>query len=296
MATDRILLQGVSAHGHHGVLDFEKREGQMFIVDVAMAVDLSKPGRSDDLTQTVNYAEVAAAVVARITGPSFDLIERLAEVIADDVLAHELVESVEVVVHKPEAPVGYPFTDVQVQITRPNEPRAVIALGANLGDRGESLSVAVDELRELPGFTVMSVSPLFETDPVGGPDQPPYLNAVVVGRTSLPPHHLLEALHSIEAAHGRTREIRWGARTLDLDLVQYGRPGGPDEVISHDETLLLPHPRAAERAFVLVPWEAADQQARLRVGEGEGGIRPVSELLGGLDRSGVRPGPEWSGR
>lgn len=293
MAADRIVIEGVSAHGRHGVLDFEKREGQTFVVDVAMEVDLSQAGRSDDLSHTVNYAEVAAAVVARITGPPFDLIERLAEVIADDVLANELIESVEVVVHKPEAPVGYPFTDVQVRITRPNAPHAVIALGANLGDRGESLALAVDQLRELPGFTVLSVSPIFETDPVGGPEQPPYLNAVVVGRTTMPAGPLLSALHSIEAAHGRTREVRWGARTLDLDLIQYGRPGGRHEVVSDDESLVLPHPRAQERAFVLVPWQAADQEARLRVGEGEGGIRPVSELLRGLDRSGVRPGPEW---
>lgn len=293
MAADRIVIEGVSAHGRHGVLDFEKREGQTFVVDVAMEVDLSQAGRSDDLSHTVNYAEVAAAVVARITGPPFDLIERLAEVIADDVLANDLIESVEVVVHKPEAPVGYPFTDVQVRITRPNAPHAVIALGANLGDRGESLALAVDQLRELPGFTVLSVSPIFETDPVGGPEQPPYLNAVVVGRTTMPAGPLLSALHSIEAAHGRTREVRWGARTLDLDLIQYGRPGGRHEVVSDDESLVLPHPRAQERAFVLVPWQAADQEARLRVGEGEGGIRPVSELLRGLDRSGVRPGPEW---
>lgn len=293
MAADRIVIEGVSAHGRHGVLDFEKREGQTFVVDVAMEVDLSQAGRSDDLSHTVNYAEVAAAVVARITGPPFDLIERLAEVIADDVLANELIESVEVVVHKPEAPVGYPFTDVQVRITRPNAPHAVIALGANLGDRGESLALAVDQLRELPGFTVLSVSPIFETDPVGGPEQPPYLNAVVVGRTTMPAGPLLSALHSIEAAHGRTREVRWGARALDLDLIQYGRPGGRHEVVSDDESLVLPHPRAQERAFVLVPWQAADQEARLRVGEGEGGIRPVSELLRGLDRSGVRPGPEW---
>lgn len=290
---DRIVLEGVSAFGRHGVLDVEKREGQTFVVDVTMELDLSRAGLSDDLSQTVDYAEVAAAIVARITGPSFDLIERLAEVIADDVLAHPLVDTVHVVVHKPEAPVGFPFTDVQVQISRPSEPRVVIALGANLGDRGESLAVAVDELRELPGFTVLSVSPLFETDPVGGPEQPPYLNAVVVGRTSLRPNDLLAALHAIEAAHGRTREVRWGARTLDLDLIQYGWPGAPDEVTSDDDRLLLPHPRAAERAFVLVPWEAADERACLRVGEGEGGIRPVSELLRGLDRSGVRPGPKW---
>lgn len=296
MATDRIVLEGVTAHGNHGVLELEKREGQTFIVDVTMEVDLSAAGRSDDLSETVNYAEVAAGVVARIAGPSFDLIERLAELIADDVLRNERVESVEVVVHKPEAPVGFPFTDVQVRITRSNAPHAVIALGANLGDRGESLTVAVDELRELPGFTVLSVSPIFETDPVGGPEQPPYLNAVVVGRSSMPPRQLLEALHSIESAHGRTREIRWGARTLDLDLIQFGRPGSRHEVTSDEESLLLPHPRAAERAFVLVPWEVADQHATLRVGEGADGIRPVSEVLSGLDRSGVRPGPEWGSR
>ena len=115
---DRIVLQGVSARGHHGVLAFEKRDGQTFVVDVTMTCDLERAGRTDDLAATVNYAEVAADVVARITGPSFDLIERLAEVIADDVLRHDLVDVVEVVVHKPEAPVGQPFTDVQVRLER----------------------------------------------------------------------------------------------------------------------------------------------------------------------------------
>lgn len=291
--TDRIVLQGVSARGTHGVLDVEKRDGQTFVVDVAMMVDLAAAGRSDDLAQTVNYAEVADAVVARITGPSFDLIERLAEVIADDVLTYDRVDAVEVVVHKPEAPVGHPFTDVQVRVGRVNAPQVVIALGSNLGDRGQTLAAAVDELRSKAGITVTAVSPIVETDPVGGPDQPPYLNAVVIGRSDLPPRHLLDTLHSIEASHGRTREIRWGARTLDLDLIAYGAPGSRHEVISDDPQLTLPHPRAGERAFVLAPWEAADARARLRVGAGDGGIRPVSDLLRGLDRSGVRPGPEW---
>ncbi len=292
--TDQIVLQGVSALGTHGVLDAEKRDGQTFIVDVTMSLDLSGPGRSDDLAATVNYAEIAGAVVARIAGPSFDLIERLAEVIADDVLRHELVETVEVVVHKPEAPVGQPFTDVQVKILRRNAPRAVIALGSNLGDRGQTLEAALDSLSALPGITVTSVSPLVETDPVGGPEQPPYLNAVALVRTELPPDRLLAALHSIEADHGRTREVRWGARTLDLDLIQFGIPGSASEVISDEPDLLLPHPRAAERAFVLVPWSAAEADATLRVGAGSDGIRPVAQVLADIDRSGVRPGPEWS--
>ncbi|HET7399458.1 MAG TPA: 2-amino-4-hydroxy-6-hydroxymethyldihydropteridine diphosphokinase [Intrasporangium sp.] len=292
--SDRIVLEGVRARGHHGVLADEKRDGQTFVVDVVLELDLSRPGRSDDLGATVNYAEVAAAVVARITGPSVDLIERLAELIADDVLLHELVAAVEVVVHKPEAPVGQPFGDVRVHVRRTNSPRAVVALGANLGDRGATLAQAVAALRELPGFTITAVSPLVETDPVGGPEQPPFLNAVLLGRTSIPAAHLLQELHRIEAAHGRTREVRWGARTLDLDLIQYGTPGAATEVRATGPKLTLPHPRAAERAFVLVPWHAADPEARLRVGAGDDGIRPVVDLLAGLDTSGVRPGPAWA--
>ncbi|WP_374968022.1 2-amino-4-hydroxy-6-hydroxymethyldihydropteridine diphosphokinase [Terrabacter sp. BE26] len=290
---DRIVLQGVSAQGHHGVLDVEKRDGQTFLVDVTMWCDLERAGRSDRLAATVNYAEVADAVVARITGPSFDLIERLAEVIADDVLRHDLVDSVEVVVHKPEAPVGQPFTDVQVCVQRVGGAHVAVALGSNLGDRGQTLTAAVRALRDLPGLTVTAVSSLVETDPVGGPEQPPYLNAVALGRTTLAPAELLAALHRIEADHDRTREVRWGARTLDLDLLQYGTPGGALEVLSDDPALLLPHPRAHERAFVLVPWADAEPAAILRVRPGDDGIRPVADILADLDRSGVRPGPEW---
>lgn len=291
--TDRIVLQGVSARGFHGVLDFEKRDGQPFVVDVTLDLDLSEAGRTDDLATTVSYAEVADDVVARITGPSFDLIERLAEVIAADALRRDRVDAVEVVVHKPEAPVGQPFTDVQVRVRRGGVP-VVVALGSNLGDRGETLRSAVEGLAARAGVTVVAVSPIVETDPVGGPaDQPPYLNAVAIARTDLAADELLRVLHEIEADHGRTREIRWGARTLDLDLVQYGRPGSDSEVCSEAPELTLPHPRAAERAFVLVPWDLADPAARLRVGKGGNGIRPVGDLLTELDRSGVRPGPEW---
>ncbi|GAB3886019.1 2-amino-4-hydroxy-6-hydroxymethyldihydropteridine diphosphokinase [Terrabacter terrigena] len=290
---DRIVLQGVSARGNHGVLDFEKRDGQTFVVDVTMVCDLEPAGRTDALAATVNYAEVAADVVERITGPSFDLIERLAEVIADDVLRHDLVEHVEVVVHKPEAPVGQPFTDVQVRIERSNAAHVVIALGTNLGDRGQTLVDAVASLTALPGLTVTAVSDIVATDPVGGPEQPEYLNAVVVARSLLHPHDLLAELHRIESDHGRTREIRWGARTLDLDLIQYGQPGGHREVVSDDPELTLPHPRARERAFVLVPWSDADPRATLRVDPARDGIRPVVDLLADVDRSGVRPGPRW---
>jgi len=289
--TDRIHLRGVEAFGYHGVLPDEKRDGQPFVVDVVMELDLATAGGSDTLDDTVSYAEIAGEVVARITGPSFDLIERLAEVVADDVLRHRLIDAVTVAVHKPQAPVGHPFRDVAVEVHRGRGVPVVVALGANLGDARATLESAVHSVAALPGMRVRAVSPLVETDPVGGPEQPAYLNAVLVGDTTLTPADLLGRLHAIEADHGRTRDIRWGARTLDLDLVQVGRAGTASEVRQADDALTLPHPRAHERGFVLVPWSQADPAATIRT---DAGVRPVADLLAEVDTSGVRTGPEWS--
>ncbi|MDU0314198.1 2-amino-4-hydroxy-6-hydroxymethyldihydropteridine diphosphokinase [Phycicoccus sp. M110.8] len=285
--SDQIVLKGISARGHHGVLDFEKRDGQVFVVDVTMDVDLAPAGSSDDLADTVNYAEVAADVVALVEGEPLDLIEALAARIADRVLARPLVEAVEVTVHKPEAPVGVPFTDVQVVVSRERCTPVVVALGSNVGDSVETLQDAAVALHGL--LDVTAVSRLVETDPVGGPEQPAYLNAVVTGTTHLAPSSLLAGLHDIEREHGRTREVRWGPRTLDLDLVQYGDPVFDTDVVMDTATLTLPHPRAHERAFVLVPWLQADPEAVLRV---EGQVRRVGDVVAGLDTSGVRPGPD----
>ena len=144
--TDRIVLQGISARGFHGVLDVEKVDGQDFVVDVALEVDLRRAGRSDLLAHTVNYAEVAADIVALITGPSLDLIETLADQIAAAALRRPLVQAVEVTVHKPQAPVGVPFGDVQVVVERRRDEPVVIALGANLGAVQATLEAAVRQL------------------------------------------------------------------------------------------------------------------------------------------------------
>lgn len=123
--------------------------------------------------------------------------------------------------------------------------RAVVALGSNLGDRLGQLRSGVEGLSELG--TVIAVSSLYETDPVGGPEQGRYLNAVAVLETGLDPADLLDALHRIEGDSERTREVRWGPRTLDLDIVAFDgrRIDTPD--------LTVPHPRAHERRFVLAP-------------------------------------------
>lgn len=116
--TDRIELRGLRGFGYHGVLARERRDGQQFVVDVTLAVDTRPAGAGDELARTVNYAEVAAAAVAILEGPPVNLIETLAERIAAACLRHDLVASVQVTVHKPQAPVGVPFDDVAVVIDR----------------------------------------------------------------------------------------------------------------------------------------------------------------------------------
>lgn len=154
--------------------------------------------------------------------------------------------------------------------------RTVIALGSNLGNRFDNLQGAVDALFDAPGLEFVAVSPVYETDPVGGPEQGPYLNAVVVGETRLAPRTLLERAQSVENAFGRVRLERWGPRTLDVDLITVG------DLTSDDPELTLPHPRAHERAFVLVPWVEVDPEAVLP-GRGR-----AADLLAALDRRGVR--------
>jgi len=139
--------------------------------------------------------------------------------------------------------------------------RAVVALGANLGDRATTLRRAVAELAALPLTDDVRAADIIESVALklDGPDAsaPAYFNTVAIVTTRLAPSVLLSYLHAIEARHGRERRERWGDRTLDLDLVAYGG------VVSDDPALLLPHPRAAERDFVLAPWLAIDPDAEL---------------------------------
>lgn len=164
-------------------------------------------------------------------------------------------------------------------MTESSVVRAALGLGSNLGDRRALLSTAVESLRQEPGVEVVAVSSLVESDPVGGPEQPDFLNAVVVVQTSLAPLELLALAQRCEQDAARVRGERWGPRTLDVDVLAY------DAVESDDPVLTLPHPRAVERGFVLVPWSEVDPTFELAgrtVGEwaaeiGAAGVR-LSEL------------------
>jgi 2-amino-4-hydroxy-6-hydroxymethyldihydropteridine diphosphokinase len=158
----------------------------------------------------------------------------------------------------------------------PPRRAVVLALGSNLGDRQEILREAAGAIARIEGVVVEQVSPVYETMPVGGPSQPDYLNAVVLARTTLPSRDLLDRLHEVEAEFDRVRLVRWGPRTLDIDIITV------EGERSDDPELTLPHPRAHERAFVLAPWHDIDPDAVLP------GHGPVADLLKSVDSSGIR--------
>ena len=159
---------------------------------------------------------------------------------------------------------------------------AVIALGSNMGDRRASLRRGVALLA--PELHVLAVSPLYESDPVGVTDQPPFLNAVLRGETALAPIDLLEKLKRVERDLGRRPGPRWGPRPLDLDILLY------DALRLESEQLTIPHPRLRERAFVLQPLADLDGERVL-----PGGRETVRAALAKVDTGGLRrlAGPEW---
>jgi 2-amino-4-hydroxy-6-hydroxymethyldihydropteridine diphosphokinase len=161
--------------------------------------------------------------------------------------------------------------------------RAVLSLGGNLGDRAGTLRRAIEALTA-EGLVARSM--LYETPPWGPVEQPPYLNAVAVVRGDRDAAGWLALAHELEQAAGRTREVRWGARTLDVDVVTVTADDGTP-VLSDDPDLTLPHPRAAERAFVLVPWVSLEPTATLP-GHGR-----IADLVAALPAEDVAAVVRW---
>ncbi|WP_241656154.1 2-amino-4-hydroxy-6-hydroxymethyldihydropteridine diphosphokinase [Propioniciclava sinopodophylli] len=172
---------------------------------------------------------------------------------------------------------NYPVIDLDIDTLSGMKPlrRVVFSLGGNQGEVLETLQQAVDAIASTPDVIVTDVSSVYRTAPVGKTDQPDFLNIVVLAETMMSSSILLERVQAIEYYLGRVREERWGPRTIDIDLIQLG------DRRRTDEHLTLPHPRAHERAFVLVPWLEADPGAELS------GVGPVADLLADVDPSGV---------
>lgn len=249
--TDHILIDDLRVTCIIGVLDHERVTPQPLRIDVDMEVDLHDAGQSDDLTQTVHYGEVAIALANLARDTKYQLLERLAQHMTEVVLSFPLVRAVELRLTKLEPPIPEQIGSTAVRLRRVRSDfststphKALLALGSNIGDRAAYLRFAIDRL----GDRVTAQSQVFETDPVGGPEnQDAYLNMVVAIDTELDPYALLRWLHRIEADAGRERVIHWGPRTLDIDLLFF------DDVVIDGGNLAVPHPRYAERRFVLAP-------------------------------------------
>lgn len=250
--TDQIRISELRAMAVVGALPHEREAAQPLQIDLVLDVDLHDAGRSDELGETVHYGLVADQVSALVTESKDVLLERLATRIADEVLTFGRVEAVEVELTKLRPPIAVDAATTSVRIRRtiadrehspPTTHRAFIALGSNLGDRESYLRLAVAGLSP-----IVAQSQVYETDPVGGPDdQGAYLNMVVELETTLDPFALLRRCQRIEGEAMRQRIVHWGPRTLDVDIVLY------DDVVIQSPELVVPHPRFAERRFVLTP-------------------------------------------
>ena len=234
--------------GHTGCLDFEKTDGQKFIVSLDIFVDRIKGCYTDELSDTVDYAKIYEITKDIVSGDKGDLIERLAQKISDGVLASDdRIEKVKVTVSKPEAPVKGIFETMEVSIERCRKEFVILSLGSNLGDREANITAAEEALKALPGVEGFKCSSIYETEPVGLEDQPYFLNTCVGFLTDIEPFDLLDKIHVIENDLLRTRDVHWGPRTIDIDMIFYG-----DRVIMKPE-LTVPHPRWHLRSFVTVP-------------------------------------------
>lgn len=251
-ALDSIEITNLVVNTVVGALPLEREQTQPIRIDLVLSVDLRPAGSTDELADTVHYGEVAGRVASVVREAKDVLLERLADRAAETSLTFAGVEAVDVTITKLRPPIPEMLDTVSVRVRRVrsdfgDDPRdghaAIVALGSNLGDRRSYLRHAVSRLGD-----VTTASQVFETEPVGGPDeQGPYLNMVVAVRTSLDPFAFLRRCRQIEAEALRQRHVRWGPRTLDVDILFF------DDVTIDSPELVVPHPRINERRFVLAP-------------------------------------------
>lgn len=244
---DEIRIDNLKIFAHHGVFEHENINGQNFFVNAVLYTDTEKAGMLDELEYSVDYGSVCTLIHETMTQNTFKLIETAGQQTALAILKKfPLLESVDIEIRKPEAPIKMQFESVSVKIHR-GWHTAVIALGSNIGDSRVIIENAVEQLKNSEYIKDVKVSELIVTKPYGYTEQDDFLNGALVCRTVLSPHGLLDLMHSIENNAGRTREIHWGPRTLDLDLIFY------DDTVIDTPDLSVPHPDMHNRTFVLEP-------------------------------------------
>lgn len=247
MTMDKIHIKDLELYCNHGVFPEENRLGQKFLISATLYTDVRKAGQTDELSQSIHYGEVSHMIKEYMEGHTFKLLESVAEGLARELLIQvPRLEKVRLELKKPWAPIGLPLDTVSVEIER-GWHRAWLSIGSNMGDKKAYLDKAVSELGKLPGCEVEKLSDYLVTEPYGGVEQDEFLNGALQLRTLFTPRELLDQIHKIEAEAGRERVVRWGPRTLDIDIIFY------DDLVLDEEDLHIPHIEMHKRNFVLEP-------------------------------------------
>ena len=244
---DEIRIEDLEVFANHGVFPEENVLGQKFLVSAVLYTDTRRAGLTDDLSASIHYGEVSAFIDRYLREHTFQLLERAAEALAEELLLHTAgLEKIRLEIKKPWAPVRLPLKTVSVVIER-QWHTAYIALGSNMGDREKYITDAVEALGALKGCVVEKCSSFIETPPYGVTDQDDFLNGCLKLRTLFYPKELLRELNRIEMEAGRERIVHWGPRTLDLDIILY------DDLVYEGDELCIPHVEMHKRDFVLRP-------------------------------------------
>lgn len=244
---EQILVQGLQVFGYHGVYEQEKEEGQTFLVNCVMDTSFASAIHSDDVVETVDYGTVCLFIKKYFEEKAYDLLEKVADELATSIMyAFPGIEKIQIQITKPNAPIPMEFESVGVRVEK-KWHKVALAIGSNMGDKEKYLTDAMETLIANPDIRNVIVSDYIETEPYGYVEQDKFLNGAVTLETLLSAEDLLIFLHEIEAKAERKREIHWGPRTLDLDILLY------DDVCMHTKELTIPHIDMCNRMFVLEP-------------------------------------------
>lgn len=244
---DKIIIKDLEIFANHGVMQEEQSLGQKFLISAELYFSIRKAGITDALPLSVNYAEVCRFINDFLQKNTFNLIEAAAENLGLSLMTRfQLTEGIKLTIKKPWAPIGLPVDYAAVEIER-SWHTAYIALGSNMGDKRMYLERAVKSIGTDPNCQLIKISDFIITEPYGPVEQDDFLNGCMKIKTLYTPSELLRFLQKLEQEANRTREIHWGPRTLDLDILLY------DDLVTTDDELTIPHPEMHKRNFVLEP-------------------------------------------
>ncbi|WP_291569173.1 MULTISPECIES: 2-amino-4-hydroxy-6-hydroxymethyldihydropteridine diphosphokinase [unclassified Clostridium] len=244
---DKMYIKDLEIFANHGYFQEEKKLGQKFILSFELDLDLSRAGEEDNLDKTVHYGILCDEIEKEFTRMSHDLIEKAAEEIVNFILLkYEAINKVKLKLKKPWAPVRKHLNYVAIEIER-QWHKAYIAVGSNLGDKEKNIKDALEIINNSKHTKINKIANYYNTEPVGYTDQDEFLNTAIEVKTLLTPQNLMKFLLDVEKSLKRERIIKYGPRTLDLDVIFY------DDLINSDEEIIIPHPRMEERLFVLNP-------------------------------------------